>query len=185
MRLSVVMATIARPTIKQTLESIGPQLTADDELIIVQDAAALTLALPAKVYMQCLAPIRLTAFGPTHHWGNEQRQHGISLATGDFIVFADDDDIWLPMTRRIIEHDVRKPVPHFFKMRDPNGLNIWVMPELTQGNVGGPMAVFPNIPSMIGSYSDRYEGDYDFFRSWKWTDDQLVWIPKLIYVCRP
>jgi len=57
---------------------------------------------------------------------------------------------------------------------------------LIQGNVGAPCIVTPHVPGLLGTWGDRYEGDFDFIKStmdlWGGEPD---WRDDVIAICRP
>src|SRR5262249_48456121 len=116
------------------------------------------------------------------------------LATGDYLVFGDDDDAFFPDTRKAIVAAARIDPgrPLMFRMIDPNGAIVWVDEKIRMGNHGTPMFVVPNDPKKRGRFGNRYEGDFDFVQSTlaKYTNNDytgesmVVWDKTIIYGCR-
>lgn len=152
-RVSVVVATVGRPTLQRTIRSASWA----DEIIVVFDAAEAPTVLVdgATVY----------AVGPTHHWGAEQREFGISRATGTHIAFMDDDDVYTddsgPLIRRALT--ARPSRVHVFKMRR-RGREFGGYGCIAEGCIGSPMFIVPN-DGALGRWSTRYAGDFDFIDS--------------------
>lgn len=109
----------AEKTIAATLDSILPQLSMNDEVIIVDDASPDNSARIVKQYSD--ARIKFL-----HHNKNKglskTRNTGIALAKGAYIAFMDCDDLW-PQGRHIQILDVIKKtqkkvisgkIEHFF-----------------------------------------------------------------------
>ena len=74
--------------IKNALESIAEQTFTDYELIVVCDSCTDNTADVAREYADIVEEVEYHADGPT-------RNRGIELATGDWVLFMDDDDWWL------------------------------------------------------------------------------------------
>lgn len=131
MRLTVITPTKGRDSLRDTLASIAPQLAPGDEHLVIGDgpqpgAAALCGLFGARYYDGPLC----------HTYGNAQRDYGISLATGDWLAFCDDDDTFTPGALDAIRSiQVRKP--HIFRMETPRGI-LWEHEQVQEGNVGTP-----------------------------------------------
>jgi glycosyltransferase involved in cell wall biosynthesis len=173
-RISVVIPTVGRATLARAVESARWA----DEVIVVYDAATIPCAVPHGV--------QAFAIGPTGHWGSEQREFGIREASGTHIAFIDDDDVYTPAAGRAIRRAVaaRPRRVHVFKMRDAER-EYGGRGSLAQGSIGSPMFVVPRDGS-LGSWSTRYEGDYDFIRSTlERRGDRPCFHDELIALVRP
>ena len=51
---------------------------------------------------------------------------------------------------------------HIFRMRYPDGHEIWSSPTVACGNISTIMLVVPNTPGKLGSWGSAYEGDFQF-----------------------
>lgn len=54
---------------------------------------------------------------------------------------------------------------HLFAMRYPDGRILLPRWPLQVGHVSTAMIVVPSNPALLGAWSDRYEGDFDFIAS--------------------
>ena len=151
MSLSVIIPTIGRPTLTDTLLSILPQLHIEDEIIVYADGL-----LNLGELIQDLDPrIRYGEMHPTHDYGNTQRDRAQELAKGTHLVYADDDDIMssnaLAYFRRAVKAD---PLSIWlFKMfygqnSQSPGLVLWNDQHVRKGNLGTPMFLIPNQPDL-------------------------------------
>lgn len=87
-------------------------------------------------------------YGPTKNHGNSQRDFGMYRATRDFLMFADDDDLYVPgalsLARRLLRTAPDRP--HCFRrVSGPPVSEPWT--------VGGALFVPPNIPGKLGTWS--------------------------------
>lgn len=188
-RISVVIATTARPSLARTLRSITDQdgLLTTDQIVVVGTEDFFDVATPPPSERVKLK-IRIMD-QPGGDWGNYERAIGTEVADGDYIMYCDDDDALLPGAISAVRRAIRRHPgqPHMFRMIDPNGLPLWQTPEIKVGNVGTPMFVFPNIPAQMGRWTPgKYEGDFDFMQSTLalYPPNSLVWDSTIICGCR-
>jgi glycosyltransferase involved in cell wall biosynthesis len=146
-KLSVIVPTIGRPTLSRTLASIEAQRTIPgDQTIVIRDDL------------------------PHRDWGAWARAEGITQAAGDFLLFMDDDDAYVPAAFDVIRAAVtaNPDVVHIFRMRRFAPFNdvLWHRKNLSApGQVGTPMFAVPNRREWLGTWSRHYEGDFEFLRS--------------------
>jgi len=164
-RLSVVVPTAGRPSLQRTLASFLSQLHPHDEVIIENDKSG--------------------------DWGMTPRTRGQRAATGDYLMWMDDDDVYLPGAFDAVRAALKENPgrPHLFSMKRSVPFND-VLPkvrEIKVGNVSTQMLVVPNDPSRLGEWSSRYEGDFDFIASTlnKYPPEALVWHDAVLSVWRP
>lgn len=164
-RLSVIVPTTGRATLARTLDSIRAQLEPGDEVITIADR--------------------------TGDWGATPRTEGMRKATGDYLMFMDDDDLYLPGAFAAVRAALAAAPgrPHLFGMRRGAPFHD-VLPlreDVAIGNVSTQMIVAPNDPARLGTWGTRYEGDYDFISSTLalYPPDAVVWRPEVIAVWRP
>ena len=139
MTLSVLVASSGRASLAATVESIVSQLAPGDELLVdVNDDSP---------------------------WGHGARNRMMPRAKGEWLLFIDDDDTYvvgaLDVVRRAVWID-GAPRLHIFRMRYPNGAELWTDPAVRLGNVSTQMIAVPNVAGRLCQWGDRYEGDYDF-----------------------
>jgi glycosyltransferase involved in cell wall biosynthesis len=184
MSLSIIVPTIGRPSLFNTLASIVaqpldrspvPDVDEGDEVLVIGGS-------PAGI-------IGFESFGVRHvpcpmggHWGCEERMLGIAQARQSHLAFLDDDDVWLPHARaaigRAIATDPDQPI--LFQMRYGSGRVLWATPSVQMGNVSTQMIVVPNDPTRLGRWTTRREGDYDFLASLGWPASDIVWRDEVI-----
>ena len=95
-RVSVVIATLNRPrTLARLLECVYRQTLKDIEVIVVDDGSSAEVREAyASIWPVGDNRLRLKLNPPGGGPGGT-RNTGIRLATGEFVAFCDDDDIWL------------------------------------------------------------------------------------------
>ena len=79
-------------------------------------------------------------------------------------MFLDDDDAYVPGALEIVRAALEQEPDrvHVFRMRYPDGREIWTSPTVACGNISTIMLVVPNTPGKLGSWGTSYEGDFQF-----------------------
>jgi glycosyltransferase involved in cell wall biosynthesis len=91
-RVSVVIPTYNRAgLIRETLDSVLAQTHRDIEVLVVDDGSTDDTAAIIGAYGSLVRYLRQPNAGQA-----AARNNGTRAATGDFIAFVDDDDLWLP-----------------------------------------------------------------------------------------
>jgi hypothetical protein len=181
-RLSVVIPTLGRPSLADTLASCADA----DEIVVVLDTARGTVELPCPLPPN--AVFAEGSFGVTG--GHAGRVHGIGLATGTHLAFMDDDDIYLPDAIDLMRtHACDRPV--IFRMDHYNHGILWRDRTLEFGNVSTQMYVVPNDPGRLGSWEPHVPGlkepggDYTFIASTVEKMGDPVWREEIVAKLRP
>lgn len=198
-RLSVVVPTIGRATLKRTLLSLRPQLCPGDEVVVIADGPS-ARAVAREATCTLGLPLVLADTPPTHCWGNAQRDLGMRLARGTHLLFIDDDDEYEPGALDAVRCGIsRNPkAAHIFRMRfgpgHPAGQTtpptvLWRDQVLRAQNIGTPMVVLPNRPELLPAWTDGDAGD--FFSDFLFLRRAIprfgapVWNEDVIAVVRP
>jgi len=114
-------------------------------------------------------------------FGYAARRRMQARAKGDYLIFMDDDDLWLPTAFATIRAGVASEPErvHLFRMRwEHDGRVIWTDREVREGNVSTQMVAVPN--GCPGVWGDRYAGDYDFVRSSCDALGEPVWHEEIV-----
>ena len=181
---SVIIPTAGRPTLAATLERLQRANRGDIEILVVTDGEQ-----PVAEEIASRLDVSLIRGPATHRWGNAQRQLGVELARGRYLLFIDDDDVH---TRHAFRH-LRRAVSRtpnriiLFRMRR-RGSILWQTTQLESGNVGTPEFVIPNVPGKLGSWiatDERYESDFDFVSSCVEKQGEPIWDSHVIALAPP
>lgn len=159
--LSVVVATMGRPTLKRTLDSLRGD---DVEVLVVADSHGHDPEPVRKMTLGAGPRFRFVSHDAGHNaWGNPQRQFALDsgLLRGDYVAYLDDDDAWTPDAWSTIQQALHTEPqkPHVFRMRYADGRLLWADPVARVGNVGTPMAVLPRLLAERGRWGTAYESD--------------------------
>jgi len=188
-RLSIIVPTPDGDGLEALLASVDPQLADGDEVLIVGDTHERDdqLSWLAAAIEGRGAPYRFLPYNAGHHcWGHCQINYGLTQATGDYLVFIDDDDVFTPDALRTIRQRIAlldTPRVLMFKFHCQRlGRTLPERYEAVESAIGGHCIVPPNIPTRLGQWGERYGGDFDFIRStldlWDvppaWNDDVIA-----------
>lgn len=197
MRLSIITPTIGRPSLVATIDSVAAQMAQGDEHIIIADGANPAVAAEvAAGYERWHQNGLYIETPPTRRYGSYQRHIAIPKASGDYLMFLDDDDILAPgaleTVRRVIAEYPGRPL--MFRLVS------WAYPEWPDGFVaprenvikvgclGGSNLVCPNDPERLGDWNgaSSYQ-DFIFVAGTlqKYPPDSVVWRDEVIIECRP
>lgn len=207
--LSVIVPTVGRPSLERTLRSLlQQQCWLRWEAVLVGDAHApsggpgtwahqlpfareLARTHPRFVYTE--------HDGGAHAWGHPQRTHGATAARGRYLWWLGDDDVALPGAFHAIQEAIlqRNPEPD----ADPRVfLFRWIAPWKSvlwhtagylgdePGHIDAECIVCPNDPDKLGTWTNRYQGDFDFI--WetvhRWGGpERVIWQPEVIAQAQP
>lgn len=187
---SVIVPTLGRPTLRRTLRSIKSQRggDADVEVIVVadegNDGAAVIFADEASDRpLWRLIEHKRTSGG----YGYPQRARGIELASGRYLLFIDDDDVYTKRAFKAIRHAVALHPGRIIVLRmDIFGMLRWERrtPALEVNNVGMEMVAIPNIPGRVGTFRSplRYASDFDFVAETVALQGEPVWRKEVIVI---
>lgn len=167
--ISFIVPTVGRPSLQKTLASI--ECLSGDEILVVGDIEPPT---DDRVrFIRCLAD---------KCWGGTERNLAMSQAHGRYLSFMDDDDVYAPGARAALGAAILEApgCPAIFRMKYPGGMVLWQKQALECGNIGTPMIFVPNVPSKLGVWSQRYESDFNFIESMKWSFEDVVWRTEII-----
>lgn len=168
--ISFLVPTIGRPTLIATLKSI--ETLPGDEIVVVGNVK------DAEVNN-----VRYIHRMPGGDWGHSERNFAMPLCKGRYIAHIDDDDVYAPGTREVMQYAIEhapEGAPIIFRMRFPNGITLWRDPQIRGGNVGTPMFLTPNKPEMFGTWGPFVGGDCHFLQTSKWKHEEYVWRPEVI-----
>ena len=181
MTVSILVATLGRPTLERTLESITSQMKASDQVIVI--GATQAIGDRAAKYGCTFVMAK-----PGRDWGASERAVGIAHATGDYVAFLDDDDVYMPGARDAMEAEMLAHPGQavIFRMQIARtGELLWRTPVAKMGNIGTPMMFLPTSVAKRGKWGRRYGNDFDFWSSMQWQPDQVVFSPAVIANIRP
>lgn len=188
---SIITPTIGRPELARTLTSVARQCGPYDEHVVIGDGPQPEAQRMALEYRHT----RYIQTPKTGGFGAVQRDAGTAQATGDYLIFLDDDDVLvdgiLPVVREIV---AATPGALFlFRCRFygygaiPDGTVLWRDQEIRDGNVSTALIVCPNKPNLPRWAAHgvlRYNADFTFLRDVAGLT-QTIWQQEILQITRP
>lgn len=161
-RISFILPTCGRDTLRRVVSQLRTEIGGEDEVIVVGDGVQ-----PVARGVMCLQDWRFKYFehqGGDH--GDPQRDFAIARASGDFLMFIDDDDLYVPGAIRDVVHPALDLAPdraHMFRCcGGPDGRVLEI------GGVMGPQFVPPNNPEKLVKWCrdprQHYWSDFLFIK---------------------
>ena len=188
---SVITPTIGRPTLARALVSVARQCGPYDEHIVIGDGPQPAAQATALEYRHT----RYIETPTTGGFGAVQRDAGIAQATGDYLIFLDDDDVLVDGVLGAVREIVAETPGALFVFRClfygygaiPDGTVLWKDNEIRDGNVGSGMIVRPNKPKLplwAAHGVLRYNADFTFLRDVAGLT-QTIWQSEILQITRP
>ena len=170
-RLSIIVATRGRKTLKRTLRSISRQIRPGDELLVLCDDSG--------------------------DAGDTARMKAMPRASGSHLAFIDDDDVYAPGALEKLRRFARENPGRIgiFKMKHPVGTTHWREgePVLRYSNVSTQTFLVPNVPGKLGRWQagrprpggGEYAGDYVFITETVELQGEPVFVDEVTVLARP
>jgi len=152
---NVVIASKGRPSLINMVESIAPQLSANDYLTVIWDSEPFELPIGPDVKY-----LSIQNKEPLGAWGHGSRNKWGLYLPGDYILNGDDDDVYLPDAMEHIRSVCTEQKLYVFRM-NRGELVLPRYPEIEHGNIGTPCLVYPTMDE-YPEWVNRYGGDLDF-----------------------
>ncbi len=154
--ISFIVPTEGRESLKRTLNSI--ETWPGDEVLIIRHNP------------------------PSGNWGNAEREEGTTKAKCDYLAYIDDDDVYIPGVRAVMEAAIRENhgCPILFRIKYPNGRVLWRKKWVKNGNVSTQMILVPNAKEMLYGWDQKHQwADFWFIHRWGWPSSAIVWHSKV------
>jgi len=182
MKLSILIPTIGRDTLKRAVESIST--SPEIQIVLVGDGEFLgSFLYTAQVGENGFTIIH--RFPRSGDCGYSARNIGLPAATGEWLAFMDDDDYFTPEgVRTILEYcNSHHEKPAVFKMqRLAFGDTLWHVPELRLANQGQQQFVCRNSPH-LPRWQTHYSADFDWMKAVASSVGGVNFIDKVTVVC--
>lgn len=187
--LHVLIATVGRATLLRMLQSLQPQLEPQDYLTVVfdarDDADVYFLAEDFLKEFKCTCSIWMEPVN-TGFWGHVIHNKYNELP-GDFILHADDDDIYTSDAMDAIRHYcIDSDTLYIFRMKYSDGRpTLWHRHSIEEGEIGKPMGAIPSKYNSKGVWGYHYAGDFEFYNSLQAIIPKIEFVDHIIYSVRP
>jgi hypothetical protein len=188
--ISVIVPTIGRPTLARTLASIRDQADAREvEIDVVADTHRGThvAALADVAWMPAhYDAVYVEHDGGRHDWGHSQRQYGQQVATGRWLMWTQDDDVYRPGAFATIR-DVLQTAdgPCLLRLQGWQAGLVWKRPALVWGEIDAGCLAVPNAPDRLPTWGTAYDADYDYIAAVCERWRRAEWVDAVIAEGRP
>ncbi len=179
---NIICTTIGRESLERLINSIENQLDYNDYFTLISDNNhEFVKNLLKKYKVKFKINHIVNNYGPSGKFGHSLLNEYINKVDGDFIMFADDDDYYVPDAFEFIKKTVQERKLYIFKHKWGNTIN-WVTEEVTLGNVGKCMGVIPNTKN-LPMFQEDVLGDGIFYEEISKIFD-FEFVDKIIYKVR-
>lgn len=185
----ILIATVGRKTLQNMLNSLLPQLTADDCVTVVYDGFA-SNRMPRFNFSQAICKVnQLCEHVPLGYWGHGIRnKYADLLEPCDFVLHADDDNIYLPGAFDYMRENCTDSTKvyildtsHSFKKRTFVRSHV-----LRVGNVDTANGVIPYEYNNKSHWGLRSGGDGMFYVGLQAKyPNRFIFLNRIIYYFRP
>lgn len=190
--LTVIIPTVGRESLLNTLASIRRQeIGSGDMILLVVDGPQYEETTRKLVDLSTIrdrikVDLMVLGDGPHNNYGHTARNRAMQGVTGDYLLFIDDDDEYLPNALRTVRAAIREKPGCMFLFRmyfSRKHFIIWTRKDLSYGNISTQMVVVPNIPEKLGVWEEtRYEGDLFFIQRTadKFKEEEVIFREEMI-----
>lgn len=177
----ICIASIGRPSLQNLIDSLASQLEPQDCITIVYDGLDILPVLVSEG-VKC-SVIQHTQTPCLGAYGHGIRQVWASkLEKRDFVLHADDDDIYLPGAFQELRKLCRVPTTLYIaKFESKNGTLFPLQDYIKKNEIGTPNGIIPYDLNRRGTWGQEKGGDGDFYNSLKKYAKTIKFLPLIIY----
>lgn len=178
----VLIASIGRPSLQRMIDSLSPQLRTCDHVTIVFDGvSAVPIDCSGAVFQLHVVEQR-PALGS---WGHGIRNaYARKLQKTDFVLHADDDDVYLPGVFDKLRVLCKSPMCLYIaKFKRSDGTIFPLQTYVKEGEIGTPCGIIPFDLNPLGTWLPRRGGDGKFYEAISRRAKFTKFLDLLIYEC--
>jgi hypothetical protein len=183
---NVLIASIGRETLQTMLNSLKPQLTEHDCITVVFDGINHIFEIDTTDYL-CKVCIY---YEPTNlgYWGHGIRnKYNQILEQRDFVLHADDDDIYLSNAFQLLRRDCLDTNCLYVAKMNFRPWEDRYVPETNEikpGNIGTPCGIIPYELNKMSVFRLSHGGDFYFYETISKHANNIVFLDHVIYQIR-
>jgi len=187
--LGIFIATPGRASLWKTLYSIYYQKAHVEDVLVVGDGYHKPTAELVEFAAHALTlPVRYVATTKTRDYGHTQQNYALQHVRGDYLIYQDDDDIFLPRAlteaaRLVNEFD--KPKPLIGRVKSPRHGLLWQRPGPVNAILDGHCIVVPNDKRKLGWFNSDYNGDQCYIHTCLRNYKEHAWTDRIWTLTRP
>lgn len=183
MTFNILIATVGRPSLQRMLDSLSPQLEESDCLTIVFDGHSSIPKFDISKFkchvQQHHEPVALGS------WGHAIRnKYAPLLEKRDFVMHADDDDIYLPGVFGELRKQCVNPETLYIAKMNVRKIGR-IIPEgnfIRINHIGTPNGIIPYDLNSKSTWKYQYGGDGLFYQELSQFARSVVFLSTVIYL---
>lgn len=140
------------------VDSIAPQLNENDYLTIIWDSEPFALDIKSDCQV-----VTIQNPEPLGYWGHGSRTKWQKFLFGDYIMNADDDDVYTPDAMEKVRECCVDRKLYMFKMQFEHTV-VWKERAIAIANIGTPCGVYPKLWD-LPDWAFEYGGDFKFYEA--------------------
>ncbi len=187
--LGIFIATPGRRSLWRTLHSIAYQRAPVEDVLVVGDGFHEPTAELVESAQAVLGlPVRYIATRKTRDWGHTQQNYALQHVRGDYLIYQDDDDIFVP--RALTEaarlaDGLETPHPLIGRIKTPKLGPLWQVAKPEDACLDGHCLLVPNDKKRLGWFTSDYNGDQCYIHTTLRNYKEVGWTDRFWTLTRP
>lgn len=185
--ITVVVPTLGRATLTQTLDSLALQVNPEDCVIVVSEGHDKdVLNLVGDFAQSSIGEEWRYEFDIGGNWGHTNRNRMFDTVETSHVWTIDDDDVAAPHAMDALRAHMDDPWTVFKMTFGENshakGITCWRWPQITDGDIGTPMIFAPLTDCRFGL---EYRGDLKYAQALEALLGKPFWADEVVAIIRP
>lgn len=178
----VLLTSIGRPSLQRMINSLINQLHSCDHVTIVFDGITAIPIDCSGASFQLHIVEQVPSLG---YWGHGIRNtYAKKIQRTDFVMHADDDDIYLPGSFEKLRVLCKSPICLYIaKFKRKDGTIIPLQTYVKEGEIGTPCGIIPFDLNPLGTWLPRRGGDGKFYETISRRAKFIKFLDLIIYEC--
>lgn len=184
---NILISSIGRKSLLQMLNSLKRQLTNDDCITIVFDGCRPDFIIDTSGFL-CPVLIHYEEQNLGYFGHAVRNKYATLLEKRDFILHADDDDIYLPNAFNSLRKECDDVTTLYIAKMSVKPWTHTVIPAfnyLRVNNVGTPNGVIPYELNKLSQWASERGGDGCFYEEFNNLTDNIIFLDTVIYQVNP
>jgi hypothetical protein len=186
--LGIFIATPGRSSIWRTLHSIAYQRANVEDVLVVGDGYHEATDKLIEIARDALnIPVRYVATTKTRDFGHTQQNYALKHVRGDYLLYQDDDDIFLPRALgecvKLVS-ELETPRPLLGRIKAPRFGLLWQQAG-DSAVLDGHCIVVPNDKRKLGWFNNTYNGDQCYLHTCLRNYKEVAWTDRIWTLARP
>jgi hypothetical protein len=184
---NILIASIGRPTLLDMLNSLKTQLTENDIITIVFDGIKPSFEINTDNFL-CKIQIYYEQTNLGYFGHAIRNKYSSIIEKRDFILHADDDDIYLNDAFILLRQDCMDTNCLYIARMSCKPFENRLVPErdeIVESHIGTPNGIIPYELNKKSTFQLRMGGDFNFYKGLEQNANNIVFLPHIIYQIKP